>query len=85
MLIAFAGVTLDNVETQPIEEYDAILRAKTLELGEDSVSPGSSSDSRPKPLSRAKSHVDVQHQPGIARDGAEASLAVPAAPAEPKV
>ena len=63
------------------------MRAKTLELGEieDSVSPGSSSDSRPKPLSRAKSHVDVQHQPGIARDGAEASLAVPAAPAEPKV
>lgn len=63
------------------------MRAKTLELGEieDSVSPGSSSDSRPKPLSRAKSHVDVQHQPGIARDGAEASLAAPAAPAEPKV
>lgn len=29
--------------------------------------------------------MDVQHQPGIARDGAEASLAVPAAPAEPKV
>ena len=67
------------------------MRAKTLELGEveDSVSPGSSSDSRPpKALSRAKSHVDVQHQPGISRDGrAEASLAVPADPAvpEPKV
>ena len=52
---------------------------------EDSVSPPSSSDSRPKPLSRAKSHADVQYQPGIAQDGAEASLAPPAAPAEPKV